>query len=87
VNRELVVLLYWGIGRDILSRQESEGWGAKVMDRLAADLGRAFPEMIGLPSRNLKYMRAFAEACPDLEALIATGAAEDAKRCSGRSVC
>ena len=42
VNRELV-LLYWGIGRDILSRQESEGWGAKVIDRLAVDLGRAFP--------------------------------------------
>ncbi len=66
VNRELV-LLYWGIGRDILSRQESEGWGAKVIDRLAVDLGRAFPEMTGLSARNLKYMRAFAEAWPDLE--------------------
>ena len=54
VNRELV-LLYWGIGRDILSRQESEGWGAKVIDRLAIDLGRAFPEMTGLSARNLKY--------------------------------
>lgn len=41
VNRELA-LLYWGIGRDILARQESEGWGAKVIDRLAVDLGRAF---------------------------------------------
>lgn len=38
VNRELV-LLYWGIGKDILARQESEGWGAKVVDRLALDLG------------------------------------------------
>jgi predicted nuclease of restriction endonuclease-like (RecB) superfamily len=66
VNRELV-LLYWGIGRDILARQQSEGWGAKVIDRLAADLGRAFPEMTGLSARNLKYMRAFAEAWPDLE--------------------
>ena len=66
VNRELV-LLYWGIGRDILARQESEGWGAKVVDRLALDLGRAFPEMTGLSARNLKYMRAFAEAWPDLE--------------------
>ena len=66
VNRELV-LLYWGIGKDILSRQESEGWGAKVIDRLAVDLGRAFPEMTGLSARNLKYMRAFAEAWPDLE--------------------
>lgn len=66
VNRELV-LLYWGIGRDILSRQQSEGWGTKVIDRLAIDLGRTFPEMTGLSARNLKYMRAFAEAWPDLE--------------------
>jgi predicted nuclease of restriction endonuclease-like (RecB) superfamily len=66
VNRELV-LLYWSIGRDILSRQGREGWGAKVIDRLAADLGRAFPEMTGLSARNLKYMRAFAEAWPELE--------------------
>ncbi|WP_392711197.1 YhcG family protein [Rhizobium ruizarguesonis] len=66
VNRELI-LLYWSIGRDILARQEREGWGAKIIDRLAADLGRAFPEMTGLSSRNLKYMRAFAEAWPDGE--------------------
>lgn len=66
VNRELI-LLYWSIGRDILARQEREGWGAKVIDRLAADLSRAFPEMTGLSARNLKYMRAFAEAWPDLE--------------------
>ena len=66
VNRELI-LLYWSIGRDILARQEREGWGAKVIDRLAADLGRSFPEMTGLSARNLKYMRAFAEAWPDAE--------------------
>ncbi|UED34459.1 hypothetical protein BSO17_24405 (plasmid) [Rhizobium ruizarguesonis] len=29
------MLLYWTIGRDILVRQEQEGWGAKVIDRLA----------------------------------------------------
>lgn len=66
INRELVVL-YWTIGQDILGRQEREGWGAKVIDRLAGDLGRAFPEMTGLSARNLKYMRAFAEAWPDHE--------------------
>jgi predicted nuclease of restriction endonuclease-like (RecB) superfamily len=63
VNRELV-LLYWRIGRGILFRQERENWGAKVIDRLAADLKRAFPEMKGFSPRNLKYMRAFAEAWP-----------------------
>jgi len=66
VNRELV-LLYWRIGRDILVRQDRENWGAKVIDRLAADLKKAFPEMKGFSPRNLKYMRAFAEAWPQEE--------------------
>lgn len=61
VNKELV-LLYWQIGRDILSRQEQEGWGAKVIEMLAKDLKTEFPEMTGFSSRNLKYMRAFADA-------------------------
>lgn len=60
-----MVLLYWDIGRAILQRQESEGWGAKVIDRLSNDLREAFPDMKGLSPRNLKYMRAFAEAWPD----------------------
>jgi predicted nuclease of restriction endonuclease-like (RecB) superfamily len=64
VNRELV-LLYWQIGRDILARQATQGWGAKVIDRLAHDLRTAFPDMKGFSPRNLKYMRAFAEAWPE----------------------
>jgi predicted nuclease of restriction endonuclease-like (RecB) superfamily len=66
VNRELV-LLYWQIGQDILQRQAAQGWGAKVIDRLAHDLRTAFPDMKGFSPRNLKYMRAFAEAWPDSE--------------------
>jgi len=65
VNQELI-LLYWSIGRDILARQSVEGWGAGVIDRLAKDLRRDFPEMTGLSARNLKYMRSFAEAYADL---------------------
>jgi predicted nuclease of restriction endonuclease-like (RecB) superfamily len=64
VNRELV-LLYWQLGRDILARQSEQGWGSKVIDRIATDLKSAFPEMKGFSPRNLKYMRAFAEAWPD----------------------
>lgn len=64
VNRELV-LLYWQIGKDILTRQAQQGWGAKVIERLAHDLRSAFPDMKGFSPRNLKYMRAFAEAWPD----------------------
>ena len=66
VNRELV-LLYWQIGHDILRRQAEQGWGAKVIDRLSRDLRTAFPDMKGFSPRNLKYMRAFAEAWPDSE--------------------
>lgn len=66
VNRELV-LLYWQIGRDILARQARQGWGAKVIERLAQDLRAAFPDMKGFSPRNLKYMRAFAEAWPEAE--------------------
>ena len=60
VNRELI-LLYWHIGREILRAQQAEGWGTKVVERLAKDLMTEFPEMSGFSSRNLKRMRTFAE--------------------------
>ena len=63
-NRELVQL-YWDIGRRILGQQRARGWGAKVVERLAQDLRRAFPDMKGFSRANLLYMRAFAEAYPD----------------------
>jgi predicted nuclease of restriction endonuclease-like (RecB) superfamily len=66
VNQELI-LLYWQIGREILLRQSQQGWGAKVIDRLSQDLRGEFPEIQGLSGRNLKYMRAFAEAYPENE--------------------
>ncbi len=66
VNRELV-LLYWQIGRDILQRQAAQGWGSKVIERLAHDLRVTFPGMKGFSRANLMYMRAFAEAWPDAE--------------------
>lgn len=60
-----MVLLYWDIGRVILERQDREGWGARVIDRLSSDLSESYPEMKGLSPRNLKYMRSFAAAWPD----------------------
>lgn len=66
VNAELV-RLYWDIGNAILSRQSQEGWGTKVVDRLAKDLKKAFPDMSGFSPRNLKYMRQFADAYPNRE--------------------
>ncbi len=60
-----LVSLYWDIGMSILKKQRAEGWGAKVIDRLSADLVKEFPDMTGFSPRNLKYMRSFAAAWPD----------------------
>ena len=61
------IRLYYDIGREILERQEKQGWGAKVIDRLSADLREAFPDMKGFSSRNLLLMRRFAQNYPDLQ--------------------
>lgn len=63
VNRHLLIL-YWKIGNIILQQQNLEGWGTKVIERLSDDLRKGFPDMRGTSARNLKYMRAFAEAYP-----------------------
>lgn len=65
VNTQLLEL-YWEIGNVILQQQSREGWGAKVIDRLAKDLSADFPDMKGLSVRNIKYMRAFSEAYTDI---------------------
>ncbi|MGJ3510143.1 PDDEXK nuclease domain-containing protein [Enemella sp. A6] len=64
VNTELMEM-YWQIGRTILTRQQAEGWGTAVVERLSTDLRSAFPQMRGLSRSNLFYMRSFAEAWPD----------------------
>ncbi len=64
VNAALLSI-YWEVGNTIIQQQKSEGWGSKVIDRLALDLKSEFPEMQGLSLRNIKYMRAFAEAYPN----------------------
>lgn len=61
VNSELI-RLYWQIGREILARQEQVGWGGRVIQRLADDLRREFPDMKGLSPRNLLYMKQLAAA-------------------------
>ena len=62
-----MICLYWNIGKAIMKKQEEEGWGAKVIDRMSKDLKDAFPEMSGFSPRNIKYMRKFAECWPDFE--------------------
>jgi hypothetical protein len=60
----IVIEAYWNTGRIILARQEEAGWGAKVIDRLAAALQAEFPDMGGLTSRNLLSMKIFAREFP-----------------------
>ena len=66
VNKELI-LLYHHIGTQILNVQNSQGWGAKIIDQLSKDLSTSFPEMKGFSIRNLKYMRKFAQEYPEVE--------------------
>ena len=61
VNRDMI-LLYWDIGRGILEKQKEQGWGKSVVDRLAADLRKEFPDISGFSARNLWDMRRLVEA-------------------------
>lgn len=75
VNQQLLIL-YWKIGSLIAEQQKLEGWGTKIIDRLSIDLKRTFPGMKGTSVRNLKYMRAFAEAYPDFAESITKSASD-----------
>lgn len=73
VNSEMIDL-YWRLGQLIADREQTQGWGAKVVERLSNDLRAEFPDMTGLSLRNLRYMRSFALAWPDepmLQRLVA----------------
>jgi predicted nuclease of restriction endonuclease-like (RecB) superfamily len=73
VNSEMIDL-YWRLGQLIANREQTQGWGAKVVERLSNDLRAEFPDMTGLSLRNLRYMRSFALAWPDepmLQRLVA----------------
>lgn len=58
VNSELI-RLYWDIGRSIVERQQQDGWGKAVVDRLAGDIQQSFPGISGFSPRNVWRMRAF----------------------------
>lgn len=68
VNQELIVM-YWKIAKEIIKRQEEQGWGGKTTEILARDLQKAFPDMKGFSKPNLEKMRAFAHIYPD-EAIL-----------------
>lgn len=57
-----MLLLYWQLGNFILKSQDEQGWGAKIINRLSADLIKEFPTIKGFSPRNLLYMKQFASA-------------------------
>jgi len=80
VNRNLI-LLYWDIGRAIVEKQQTLGWGESVVEMVSTDLRRAFPEVSGFSSRNVWYMRRFYETYTNPEFLAqAVGEIERSKR-------
>jgi predicted nuclease of restriction endonuclease-like (RecB) superfamily len=58
VNRDMI-LLYWDIGRGIVEKQKTLGWGESVIDCVSADLIVAFPGTTGFSPRNLRSMKQF----------------------------
>ncbi|WP_455352774.1 DUF1016 N-terminal domain-containing protein [Streptomyces sp. SYSU K217416] len=64
VNTEMLAM-YWEIGRILLDRREREGWGAKIIDRVSAELRTEFPNQRGFSRTNLKYMQQLARLWPE----------------------
>lgn len=63
VNEEMLAL-YWKIGKDILEKQRTLGWGTQVIHQLSMDLTHRFPDDRGYSERNLRNMKRFADAYP-----------------------
>lgn len=58
VNEKLIKL-YWSIGKDIVEKQEKEGWGSKLIEKFGKDLQKEFPGVEGFSRTNIFRMRAF----------------------------
>jgi len=54
-----LISLYWEIGKMIVERQERLGWGKSVVEKLSKELKLEFPNLSGLSTQNLWYMRQF----------------------------
>lgn len=65
-----MLILYWEIGTVLAQRQQSEGWGAGVLPRLAGDIKNELPEEKGFSERNLKRMVQFAREYPALFVIV-----------------
>jgi len=68
-NAEMIYM-YWDIGRMVAVKQDTEGWGAAVIPRLAADLRNDLPEIKGFSERNIGRMIAFFRAYPGMNEIL-----------------
>ena len=57
-NRD-VIPLYWGIGRGIVEKQQTLGWGDSIVEMVSADLRQAFPGSFGFSPQNVWRMLQF----------------------------
>lgn len=69
VNKELIKL-YWDMGKDIVEKQEQEGWGSKVLEKVAKDLQNEFPGVEGFSRSNIFYIRSFYVAYGKVQQLV-----------------
>ncbi len=58
VNRD-VILLYWDIGRGIVEKQQTLGWGDSIVEMVSADLRQACPGSFGFSPQNVWRMLQF----------------------------
>ncbi|MBF0118145.1 MAG: hypothetical protein HQK79_04865 [Desulfobacterales bacterium] len=58
VNKELIKL-YWDIGRMIVEKQQTLGWGKSVVEQLSKDIQCEYPGIQGFSTSNLWNMKLF----------------------------
>ncbi len=69
-----LTMLYWRIGKHLAEKINVEGWGTKIEQRLAQDLSSLFPGLAGFSSRNVRYMKMFAQTYVEIN--LATAVAK-----------
>lgn len=57
-NSELINF-YWNLGKSITDKQNEYNWGAGIIDKLAIDLKKEFPDIEGFSRSNLYYIKQF----------------------------
>ena len=68
-----MIELYFDIGKEIVAKQESLGWGKSVVEQMAKDLQMEFGKRSGYSTQNLWYMRQFYNTYrdkPNLQQLV-----------------